>query len=103
MDSIIYQEPSSIEEEKIPVSFRLQTHTPILINGNDDFHAQAAANGRDLSNTRDGSASSPYKISNLNISGYSGIYLIDIRNTDVHFQLSNNSLSMGELGVKLNN
>ncbi len=62
------------------------TGTPIRIDGNADFHAQAAANGW----SGNGTAGNPYVIENLMIvTTQNGTNAIDIRNTNVHFIIRN--------------
>jgi parallel beta-helix repeat protein len=72
-------------------------HDPIWIDGNDDFHTQA----NNANWPGDGSKSSPYVISGLEISDSNN--LIAIFNTDVHFHLSNCLLSDGIQGISLGN
>ncbi|MHA2249358.1 MAG: right-handed parallel beta-helix repeat-containing protein, partial [Candidatus Kariarchaeaceae archaeon] len=87
--SFIYQNTdtrSQIELHSDPY----QEHVPISIDGDSDFHFQAFGNW-DLGYTRNGSASKPYVITGYNITS-STSNLIDIRNTDVYFEISDNVL-----------
>ena len=60
---------------------------PILIDGDNDFHSQAMIEEWDLRGIRDGSSSLPYIISGYKIVN-STSNLIDIRNTNIHFQIT---------------
>ncbi|UCG01957.1 MAG: right-handed parallel beta-helix repeat-containing protein [Candidatus Heimdallarchaeota archaeon] len=86
-------------------SIHYQDHYPIFIDGNSDFHVQAANEGWDLAGTRDGTYLKPYLIDGYQIIN-STIDLIKIMNTDVYFQISNNFLqdmSWSHDGISLSN
>ncbi|MHA2247691.1 MAG: NosD domain-containing protein [Candidatus Hodarchaeales archaeon] len=70
---------------------------PILIEGNDEFRAQATAEGW----PGEGTLSMPYVIEKLPISGSSDTILIHIRYTDLFFRLQHCSLRGGELAISL--
>ena len=74
--------------------------SPIIIDGNSDFINQA-----NLYNwTGDGNYSTPYNITNLNITANDvNVNPIDIRNTNLSFQISNCLLQSGRYGIYLNN
>ncbi|MFW9991653.1 MAG: NosD domain-containing protein [Candidatus Odinarchaeota archaeon] len=81
----------------------LTSHNPIFINGNDDFINQATVEGW----SGDGSETDPIIIDNLKIAHYYptiGNDLINIRNTDLHYQISNCFLDGlgGGQGISLN-
>jgi len=67
-------------------------HSPIKIDGDLDFHNQAALSGWDVDG-RDGSPQRPYLISNYNITNSTGI-LFSMINTGVSFILANNYLNL---------
>ncbi len=71
---------------------------PIQIDGNQDFEDQASLNHW----PGDGSQGSPYVIRNLSISSLSdsGI-LVNITNTDAHFEFRDSMLSGGAMGINL--
>lgn len=71
---------------------------PIYINGNTDFSAVASARKW----PGDGTSSIPYVIEGLTLSGTAN-NLIEIRNTDVHFQISDCLISDGSFGIYLSN
>lgn len=71
-------------------SFQYENHSPIFIDGNFDFIAQAEANQW----PGEGTPLSPYVIDGYNIID-NFPSLIIIRYTDVHFQISNCFLSQG--------
>ncbi|MHA2092267.1 MAG: hypothetical protein ACW98K_15565 [Candidatus Kariarchaeaceae archaeon] len=64
-------------------------HDPISINGNADFHSQAASEGWDLGGIRDGSAGKPYIIGGYTITNPAFV-AISIHNTDLYFEITNN-------------
>ncbi|MFW9778597.1 MAG: NosD domain-containing protein [Candidatus Heimdallarchaeota archaeon] len=76
-----------------------ETHSPIYIDGNQDFLAQASAGNW----PGDGSFTSPYFIEGFNISGSSGPHLIGIRNVDVFFRIRNCWLGGGDKGIFIYN
>lgn len=76
-----------------------ENHSPILIDGNNDFHYIASLESWD----GDGSEQKPYSITNLNITNQTSINLIEIKNTDLYFNISNNLLIGGTDGIKLDN
>ncbi len=71
---------------------------PIRIDGNDDFAAQAAAEGW----PGDGSESDPYIISGYRF-GKGAHYSFESVNTNIHFELINNYFNGGIIGVRLLN
>ncbi|MFX0121312.1 MAG: nitrous oxide reductase family maturation protein NosD [Candidatus Hodarchaeota archaeon] len=73
--------------------------SPIRIDNNSDFHAQAAAGNW----SGDGSSANPYMIQRLTIIGPSDRVLIEIRYTDVHFHIRNCFLSKGYTGIQFYN
>ena len=62
-------------------------HDCIVVDGNNDLIIQAAAEGW----LGDGTSTNPYIIDGYNFTSSSGV-LIDIRNVDLHFQISRNLL-----------
>ncbi len=75
-----------------PSSYEISS--PIIINGNTDFEAFPG----------DGSPVKPYSIDNKNITDPTGSkFLIDIRNTDVYFNITNCLLHNGTRGIYLEN
>lgn len=60
--------------------------SPILIQGDFHFHIKAAIEGWDLSGSRDGTITKPYKIS--------AITQIEIQDTTVYFEIINNSIDI---------
>ncbi|UCG03403.1 MAG: hypothetical protein JSW11_05305 [Candidatus Heimdallarchaeota archaeon] len=103
MNISIIQEPKPYEKKNVIVSFQLEPHNPILIDGNADFIEKAALEGWDLGGTQDGTASKPYIISDLSITGSSDQDLISISNSDVYFKILNNTISGGDNGISLYN
>ncbi len=81
-----------------PSTMSYTPHHPVLIEGNADFHTQASVEGWSGIGTVD----KPYIISGLKISGPKESYLIEIRNTDVHFRIKNCFLQEGD-GIRLTN
>ena len=79
-------------------TIQYKVHDPISINGNDDFINQAAVEGW----MGDGSELNPYIIERLNISGLSDVF-IEIRSTEVFFQISSCLLKGGRYGIYLQN
>jgi parallel beta-helix repeat protein len=75
-----------------------EKHDPIVIEGNLDFVTQV----RDEDWPGDGSESSPYVISGLDIFN-SEFSAIQISNTNVHFQISNCRLINDTTGISLDN
>jgi parallel beta-helix repeat protein len=76
-----------------------EAHPPLVIDGNADFEQFALKEGW----IGNGILSNPYIIDGLTIEYYYGRILIDIRNTDVYFQISNCNLNLGFHGVFLKN
>ncbi|MHA2299134.1 MAG: N-acetylmuramoyl-L-alanine amidase [Candidatus Hodarchaeales archaeon] len=76
-----------------------ETSAPIAIDGNQEFIARAIAKGWPGS----GTASNPFIIDGLRIIGDGTGSLIDIRNTNVHFRVSNCYLKGGVNGIFLDN
>ena len=74
-----------------------EVHAPIYIVGNNQFHDMALAEQW----TGDGTETQPYVIEGLSITGRTN--LIEIRDTDVFFQIMNNFLSQGFNGIVLRN
>ncbi|MFX0090906.1 MAG: nitrous oxide reductase family maturation protein NosD, partial [Candidatus Hodarchaeota archaeon] len=81
--------PASLDGANLLLSspFQYIVHTPISINGDADFLAQAAAEGW----AGTGTAQDPIMITNYNIS--SSTTQIDIRNTQLKFQIRTNFLA----------
>ena len=76
-------------------------HSPIVINGDADFMSQAPGEGWDIGG-RDGSSTKPFLIENLDISDLSTHgNLIDIRNTQVFFEIRDSHLHEGGTGIFL--
>ncbi len=98
-DSII--DPFLFKNQKRSVSI-LQTGTPIFIDGDAAFHGNASAEGWN-NGGRTGTAGSPYLLDSLNISDHPADVIIDIRNTDVYFQINNSFLAGGLVGIRLEN
>ncbi len=74
--------PVQEEEVALDPDRERASHDPILIDGNEDFAAQAAAEGW----PGDGTQGDPYIIEGLEIDlEKQGKGAIDVRNTDVHF------------------
>jgi parallel beta-helix repeat protein len=98
------KEPLNSPEEKShhhkAFAVQYQAHEPIYINGNTNFSDTAAVE----SWPGNGSTSNPYTIDGLNISSGASIYLIEIQNTTVHFQITNCYLLNGiGIGIYFNN
>jgi parallel beta-helix repeat protein len=74
-----------------------EVDAPIHIYGNDEFQATAIAQNW----PGDGSSSAPYVIDGLVLSGTNSF--IEIRNSDVYFQISNCDISYGYNGIYLYN
>lgn len=74
-------------------------HDPIYINGNTNFNDTAYFEDW----PGNGTASNPYIINGLEITGLSNDNLIEIKNTDVFFHITNCLLNGGGLGIRLNN
>ncbi|MHA2094653.1 MAG: right-handed parallel beta-helix repeat-containing protein [Candidatus Hodarchaeales archaeon] len=68
-------------------------HTPITIDGNEDFSALAQGESWE----GDGSSGNPFIIEELSIIGVSDKFIIDICNTDVYFEISNCYLTQGTI------
>ncbi|MFX0086659.1 MAG: NosD domain-containing protein, partial [Candidatus Hodarchaeota archaeon] len=78
---------------------RYEEHDPISINGDDDFIAQATAEGW----SGNGSHTHPYEISELAFTGPSDSILIYIRDTSVYFLIKNCLVSHGGSGISFTN
>ena len=89
-------EESDVSPKDIRLTALYNESIPISINGNEDFRDQAASNNW----PGNGTIESPFEIVNLRISTVSLQVLIDIRNTDVRFALSNNLLEGGSDGIR---
>jgi parallel beta-helix repeat protein len=81
---------SSYHEKTVNIDATQYTeHDAIRIQDDDDFHSQAMEEGWDLGGERDGNSTTPYLISGYHFK--SNIpKLIEIRNTQVHFDISDN-------------
>ncbi|MHA2307538.1 MAG: right-handed parallel beta-helix repeat-containing protein, partial [Candidatus Hodarchaeales archaeon] len=92
--------PPEIKVLSIETLSAYSESSPIYIDNNTDFEDKANSSGW----IGDGSLSSPYIITNLNITitSTSG-YLIEIRNTDVYFQIEKCLLVKGSIGIRLTN
>lgn len=96
LDNLAFED---VCQTSFPVSFLYEDHSTILIKNNSDFKTIA-----DVENwPGNGTPSSPYLINGYNISDPSNRDLIQIKDTDVHFQIRNCLLSNGEYGISLNN
>lgn len=93
---------NAVLEENNQQSSQYETHAPISIENNTDFGVQAQNEGWD----GDGSQSNPYVIELYKITATTtGGALVEIKNTDVYFELSNNLFdgnSQEIYGIKLN-
>lgn len=86
------------QKTRVISSTQYTEHDPIFIDGNLNFSATAQNEGW----PGDGSLANPYKITGLSIYGLDwGDILIEIRNTDLYFQISDNILS-GEFVANFN-
>ena len=92
--------PSEVKNffyNKLPQSIRQETYSdPILITSDTEFRTTAQDRGW----PGDGSAASPFLIDGITVYG-PGSNLIDIQNTEVHFQISNCTLSGGKHGIHI--
>ena len=91
-----------VEVININPHFSLTEYDPISIDGNGAFHSLA----QNDSWPGDGSLGSPYIITELNITnstGSSAFPLVEIRNTDLHFNLSFCIFEGGSYGLFLSN
>jgi parallel beta-helix repeat protein len=88
-----------IDEKFEGISTQYINHNPIMIDGNDEFIRQASAEGW----IGEGTIYAPYIIEKLTISGSSSRNLIEIRNTNVYFQIQHCFLSGGDIGISLTN
>ncbi len=102
-NSLVESELSQGEEIiNIIPHYSLTESDTIFIDGNDAFHELAS----NESWSGDGSFTTPYIITNLNITnstGSSAIPLVEIRNTDLYFNLSYCLLEGGSYGLFLSN
>ncbi len=90
----------SFKSSTIPtLSIGYLNHSTITINSNNDFLSIATSEGW----SGDGNETTPVQITGLNIVAGSSTNLISIRNTDIHFQISDNLLSGGLVGISLDN
>ena len=80
-------------------SIRYEEHSPIYINSNSNFSTTATKE----SWVGDGTSIFPYEITGYNITGPSDKNLIEIRDTDVHFQITDCFLRGGKKGISLSN
>ncbi len=80
-------------------AFSYLTHSTVFIDGNSAFHSTATSESW-LGN---GSLASPYLINNYNITGSISETLIEIRNTDLYFNISNCLLDRGKFGILFTN
>ncbi|MFX0205900.1 MAG: nitrous oxide reductase family maturation protein NosD [Candidatus Hodarchaeota archaeon] len=81
------------------VSIQFEEHSPILIDGNANFTTQVNAENW----PGEGTPTAPYFIDAVNITEFGNNNLIDIRNTNVHFRISNCLLTQGSYGISLSN
>jgi len=81
----------------ISIRSNYEEHTPIVIDGNPNFNDTAITEGW----PGNGTVNNPFIIEGLNITGPSGNNLIDIKNTDVYFQINNSFLSGGYRAISL--
>ncbi|MHA2362939.1 MAG: right-handed parallel beta-helix repeat-containing protein [Candidatus Hodarchaeales archaeon] len=88
---------TSLNPNKLAVSY--SERGPIVIDGNTDFNDTAFAN----SWPGNGTAGNPFIIDSYNITGTGIENLIDIRNTDYHYRLTNLLLVNGYNGTILEN
>jgi len=72
-----------------------EPHSPIVIHGNANFSATAAAEEW----PGNGILTNPYVIDSLNITGSLDSNLIEIRNTTTHFRISNCLFNQGKFGI----
>ena len=79
------------------ISASYEAHPPINIGNNSDFMAQAISNNW----PGEGTSLAPYLIEGLNISGPLDTALLEIRNTDVFFSVSNCIFERGGNGIRL--
>lgn len=84
--------------QKISFSLQYKEHNNITIDGNSEFAQKATEEGW----SGDGTPSNPYLINGLNITNAPN-NLIQIWNTDLHFQISHCFLSGGKIGISLFN
>ncbi|MFX0209528.1 MAG: right-handed parallel beta-helix repeat-containing protein, partial [Candidatus Hodarchaeota archaeon] len=97
---ILGQELQINAKNQSPIkSIQYEDHSPILIDGNANFIAATTIEGW----PGEGTPSSPYVIDGINITGPEDIHLIEIRNTDVYFQITNCSLTGGKRGIIFDN
>ena len=80
---------------EIPITSYI-SHAPIYIDGNGDFNTQGWPG--------QGTFNNPYNISGYSFYDYNGDdNLIDIRNTNVYFEISDNHFNGGVYGVHFSN
>ena len=94
--------PITTNNELLPLDFSSQnifSDNAIVINSDEEFEQLASTYGW----TGDGSSSHPYRISDLMITGLYVTPLIAIRNTRVHFVITQCTLSHGYIGILLSN
>jgi parallel beta-helix repeat protein len=77
----------------------VQNHPPIFIDGNANFSSTAAAEGWKGNGTID----APFVIEGLQITSFANSTLLEIQNTDIHFQILNCSFSGGDYGIYFDN
>lgn len=88
-----------VNQSASSISVQYVTHSPLSINGNNDFKAQAEEENW----PGEGTLSAPFLIDGLNITSQMTRPLIDIRNTDVYFQIRKCLLKEGMYGITLVN
>ncbi|MHA2155756.1 MAG: right-handed parallel beta-helix repeat-containing protein [Candidatus Hodarchaeales archaeon] len=79
--------------------FSYLSHSSIFIDGNSAFISNATSE----SWPGNGSLASPYQINNYNFTGSSSETLIEIRNTDIFFKISNCFLDRGKFSILFTN
>lgn len=88
----------NVKDVRSSKKISLSDRDPIFIDGDTDFHSQASDPTNDwyLGNTRDGSSlEKAYVIDGYNIVGSATIPRIEIRNTNLFFEISNCRLANG--------
>ncbi|MHA1353447.1 MAG: right-handed parallel beta-helix repeat-containing protein [Candidatus Heimdallarchaeaceae archaeon] len=88
----------SIFEPEPSTSLSYTSHSPIAINGNDDFIAQATSEGW----VGSGTESDPYIISGLNITPSDTEKGISVYNTTLFFNIENCVITGGTEGIHFN-
>ncbi|MHA1168855.1 MAG: right-handed parallel beta-helix repeat-containing protein [Candidatus Hodarchaeales archaeon] len=93
------QKSNSQLNQNTRASMQVIDHSVITIDGNADFANTASSEGW----PGNGSIYSPYVIANYNITGNGSELLINIRNTDVYFEINNCILNGGIYGIYFEN